>query len=88
MVCLVWVVGLEGVDCLFVACEEGQWRVDCRVGVRGRWGFGECWGKKNFTTSWLLLKLRISGGSEFCFKIYVEREICVKEGVGRMRAGG
>ena len=39
----------------------------------------------------LLLKLRISGGSEFCFKIYVEREICVKEGagwVGRMRAGG
>ncbi len=38
-------------------------------------------GKKNFTTSWLLLKSRISGGSEFCFKINVEREICVKEGV-------
>ena len=48
-------------------------------------------GQKNFITLWLLLKLRISGGSEFCFKIYVEREICVKEGagwVGRMRAGG
>ena len=45
------------------------------------WGLGER-AKKNFITLWLLLKLRISGGSEFCFKIYVEREICVKEGAG------
>jgi hypothetical protein len=53
-------------------------------------GWGK-WGKKKLITLWLLLKLRISGGSEFCFKIYVEREICLKEGagwVGRMRAGG
>ena len=41
VVCLVWVDGLEGVEGVFVACEEGEWRVDCRVGVRGRWGFGE-----------------------------------------------
>ncbi len=46
VVCIVRVVGLEGVECVFVACEEGEWRVDCRVWVRGRWGFGECRGKK------------------------------------------
>ncbi len=46
VVCLVWVVGLEGVGCVFVVCEEGEWGVDCWVGVRGRWGFGECRGKK------------------------------------------
>ncbi len=40
-------------------------------------------GQKNFITLWLLLKLRISEGSEFCFKIYVEREICGK----RVRVG-
>ncbi len=75
--------------CVFVGramSDSGDW---CSwVGVRGRWGFGER-AKKNFITLWLLLKLRISGGSEFCFKIYVEREICVKEGacwVGRTRA--
>ncbi len=67
----------------------------CLCGVRGvllgsgLLGWGAGWvgdlgnvGQKNFTTLWLLLKLRISGGSEFCFKIYVEREICVKEGGG------
>ena len=37
-------------------------------------GWGE-WGKKKLITLWVLLKLRISGGSEFCFKIFVEREI-------------
>ena len=61
----------------------------CWVGVRV--GFGVSGGKKKLITLWLLLKLRISGGSEFCFKIYIEREICVKEGagwVGRMRTGG
>ncbi len=46
VVCLVGVIGLEGVECVFVACDEGEWRVDCWVGVRGRWGFWECWGKK------------------------------------------
>ncbi len=44
VVCLVRVVGLEGLECVFVACEEGEWIVG--LGVRGRWGFGECWGKK------------------------------------------
>ena len=41
---------------------------------------GEVGEKKKLITLWLLLKLRISGGSEFCFKIYIEREICVKKG--------
>ena len=50
------------------------------LGCGGVGGLGSV-GEKNFTTSWLLLKLRISGGSEFCFKINVERDICVKEGV-------
>ena len=61
----------------------------CWVGVRV--GFGVRGEKKKLITLWVLLKLRISGGSEFCFKIYVEREICLKEGagwVGRMRTGG
>jgi hypothetical protein len=82
-----WLVG-EGVGCVFV----GRARSDSGECVLG-WGAG--WvgvsGEKKLITLWLLLKLRISGGSEFCFKIYVEREICVKEGagwVGRMRAGG
>jgi hypothetical protein len=60
------------------------------VGLGCGLGWGK-WGKKKLITLWLLLKLRISGGSEFCFKIYIEREICVKEGagwVGRMRTGG
>ena len=62
----------------------------CWVGVRVGLGIWESRAKK-LITLWLLLKLRISGGSEFCFKFYVEREICVKEGagwVGRMRTGG
>jgi hypothetical protein len=92
VVCLVRVVGVEGVECVCVACEEGEWGVGCRVGGAGGVGGLGSVGEKNFTTSWLLSKLRISGRSEFCFKIYVEREICVKEGVrvwvGRMRAGG
>ncbi len=81
VVCLVRVVGLEGVECAFVACEEGEWRVGLLGwGCGGVGGLGSV-GEKNFTTSWLLSKLRISGRSEFCFKIYVEREICVREGV-------
>ncbi len=48
------------------------------AGALGIWGEG----KKNFITLWLLLKLRISGGSEFCFKIYVEREILRERGCG------
>jgi hypothetical protein len=69
--------------------ESGEWIVG--LGCGGVGGLGSE-GEKNFTTLWLLSKLRILGGSEFCFKIYVEREICVKEGVrvwvGSMRAGG
>ena len=75
--------------CVFVGrarSDSGEW--GCWVGVRVGLGIGESRAKK-LITLWLLLKLRISGGSEFCFKIYVEREICVKEGagwVGRTRA--
>ncbi len=69
--------------------ESGEWIVG--LGCGGVEGLGSA-GEKKLTTSWLLLKSRISGGSEFCFKINVEREICVNEGVrvwvGRMRAGG
>ena len=68
--------------CLFgvrgVIVESGVVGLLCELG----WGFGRV-GQKNFITWWLLLKLRISGGSEFCFKIYVEREICGK----RVRVG-
>ncbi len=75
--------------CLWRAMSDsGEWVVGLGCGGVGDLGSV---GGKNFTTSWLLLKLRISEGSEFCFKIYVEREIRVKEGagwVGRMRAGG
>ncbi len=47
VVCLVRVVGLEGVECVFVACEEGEWgEWVVGLGVLGVWGFGECWGKK------------------------------------------
>ena len=69
--------------------DSGEWAEGLGCGLG--WGLGVSGGKKKLITLWLLLKLRISGGSEFCFKIYVEREICVKEGagwVGRMRAGG
>ncbi len=59
--------------------DSGEW--GCWVGVRVGWGLGER-AKKNFITLWLLLKLRISGGSEFCFKIYVEREILRERGCG------
>ncbi len=89
MVCLVRCYGLEGVECVFVwraRSDSGEWVVGLVCGLG--WGFGEGRAKK-LITMWLLLKLLISGGSEFCFKIYVEREICVKEGagwVGRMRA--
>jgi hypothetical protein len=58
-----------------VIVESGVVGLVCGLG----WGFGRV-GQKNFITLWLLLKLRISGGSEFCFKIYIEREICVKKG--------
>ena len=89
VVCLVGWYGLEGVGCVFVGramSDSGEWGVGLGCGL----GWGK-WGKKKLITLWLLLKLRISGGSEFCFKIHVEREICLKEGagwVGRMRAGG
>ena len=46
VVCLVGDVGLEGVECVFVACEEGEWRVDCRVGGAGALGVWEVLGKK------------------------------------------
>ena len=36
------------------------------VGDLGVWGIFR--GKKKLITLWLLLKLRISGGSEFCFR--------------------
>lgn len=36
-----WVGG-----CGVCVCVVRGGRVDCRVGVRGRWGFGECRGKK------------------------------------------
>jgi hypothetical protein len=75
--------------CLWRAMSGGgEWIVGLGCGGVGDLGSV---GEKKLTTLWLLLKLRISEGSEFCFKIYVEREICVKEGagwVGRMRAGG
>jgi hypothetical protein len=65
--------------CLWRArSDSGEWIVGLGCGGVGVLGSV---GEKNFTTSWLLLKLRISGGSEFCFKNKVEREICVKEGV-------
>ena len=51
------------------------------VGLGCGLGLGK-WGEKKLITLWLLLKLRISGGSEFCFKIYIEREICAKRGCG------
>ncbi len=41
VVCLVRVVGLEGVECVFVACEEGEWRVGLLgwgAGALGVWG--------------------------------------------------
>ena len=65
---------------------------ECLCGVRGvivesgvvGWvcgGVGDLGrGQKKLYYLRLLLKLRISGGSEFCFKIYIEREICVKKG--------
>ncbi len=75
--------------CVFVGrARSDSGECVCWVGVRV--GFGVSGGKKKLITLWVLLKLRISGGSEFCFKIYIEREICLKEGagwVGRMRAG-
>ncbi len=86
LVLLVWRVW--GVRVWRARSDSGEWGVG--LGCRAVGDFGSV-GQKNFTTSWLLLKLRISEGSEFCFKIYIEREICVKEGagwVGRMRVGG
>ena len=70
MVRRVWGECLCGVRGVIV--ESGVVGLGCGLG----WGFGERV-QKNFITLWLLLKLRISGGSEFCFKIYIEREICV-----------
>jgi hypothetical protein len=58
-----------------VIVESGVVGLVCGLG----WGFGGRRAKK-LITLWLLLKLRISGVSEFCFKIYIEREICVKKG--------
>ncbi len=66
---------------MFVACEEGEWRVGLLgwgAGALGVWGV---LGKKTLLPRGSFQKMRISGGSEFCFKIYVERETCVKEGV-------
>jgi hypothetical protein len=69
--------------------DSGEWIVG--LGCGGVGGLGSV-GEKNFTTSWLLSKLRISGRSEFCFKIYVEKRDLRERGgagwVGRMRAGG
>ncbi len=71
VVCLVSVYGLEGVECVFVwraMSDSGE--CCCWVGwVCGLgWGIWGERGKKTLITLWLLLKLRISGGSEFCFK--------------------
>ena len=72
VVCLWWGLFSWGVwfggcgVCVFVwrvMSDSGEWVVGLVCGL----GWGK-WGKKKLITLWLLLKLRISGGSEFCFK--------------------
>ena len=44
---------------------------ECVLGWGAGWVWGK-WGKKKLITLWVLLKLRISGGSEFCLKFMLK----------------
>ncbi len=73
VVCLVRVVGLEGVECVCLwraRRESGE--LGCWVGVRGRWGFGECWGKKTLLPRGSFQNCGFQGGVNFVSKFMLK----------------
>ncbi len=73
VVCLVWGVGLEGVECVFVACEEGEWRVDCRVGGAGALGVWGVLGKKTLIPRGSFQNCGFQGGVNFVSKFMLKK---------------